>query len=290
VDGPGTGLVRSADGTAIGYREYGSGPGLILVHGGMKAAQHLTQLARALGEDFRVYVPDRRGRGMSGPYGSGSVLLREVEDLQALIGATGARFVFGHSSGALITLRTALSTAAVDRIALYEPPLSINDSVPMSWVSRFDREMAAGRQVAATITALKGVEVDPVLVRLPRFVLTPVMRVGMRLETRRPGKVGIADLVPTQHFDMQIVQEMADSASEYARLPTRVLLIGGTKSPAYLGTALDELAKVLPESRRVTLQGCTHEGPENGGSPVVVARALRDFFSAPRGKEAEAAE
>jgi pimeloyl-ACP methyl ester carboxylesterase len=280
VDGPGTGLVRSADGTAIGYREYGSGPGLILVHGGMKAAQHLTQLARALGEDFRVYVPDRRGRGMSGPYGGDFGVLREVEDLHALIAATGARFIFGHSSGALVTLRTALLTAAVHRIALYEPPLSINDSVPMSWVARFDREMAAGRQVAATITALKGVEVDPVLARLPRFVLTPVLSVGMRLERRRPGEVAVADLIPTQHFDMQIVQEMANSATEYSRLPTRVLLLGGTKSPAYLSATLDELAKVLPECRRVTLRGCTHEGPENDGYPVVVARALGEFFSA----------
>jgi pimeloyl-ACP methyl ester carboxylesterase len=50
------------DGTAIGYREYGSGPGLILVHGGMKAAQHFGKLAGALGNDFRVYAPDRRGR------------------------------------------------------------------------------------------------------------------------------------------------------------------------------------------------------------------------------------
>jgi pimeloyl-ACP methyl ester carboxylesterase len=63
VDGLGPGIVRSADGTTIGYREYGNGPGLILLHGGMKAAQHLSRLARALGEDLRVYVPDPRGRG-----------------------------------------------------------------------------------------------------------------------------------------------------------------------------------------------------------------------------------
>jgi hypothetical protein len=28
----------------------------------MKAAQHFGKLAGALGNDFRVYVPDRRGR------------------------------------------------------------------------------------------------------------------------------------------------------------------------------------------------------------------------------------
>ena len=87
--------ARSADGTTIGYRQYGSGPGLILVHGGMQAAQHMSALAAALADQFRVFVPDRRGRGPSGPHGAGFGLRREVEDLQALIAATGARFLFG---------------------------------------------------------------------------------------------------------------------------------------------------------------------------------------------------
>ena len=87
--------MRSADGKTIGYREYGNGPGLILLYGAMKAGQHLSRLARALGEDFRVYVPDRRGRGMSGPYGGDSGVLREMEDLQA----SSQPPVLGSSSG-----------------------------------------------------------------------------------------------------------------------------------------------------------------------------------------------
>lgn len=118
----GKGQVRSADGTTIGYRQRGCGPGLILMHGGMQASQHLMKLADALCTDFRVYVPDRRGRGLSGPYGDGFGMQQEIEDLQALVTATGASRVFGLSSGALVTLRTALVTPSLDRIALYEPP------------------------------------------------------------------------------------------------------------------------------------------------------------------------
>jgi pimeloyl-ACP methyl ester carboxylesterase len=275
------GLVRSADGTAIGYREYGSGPGLILVHGGMKAAQHFSRLADVLGNDYRVYVPDRRGRGMSGPHGDDFGVRREVEDMQALIAATGARLIFGHSSGALVSLRTALFTAALDRVALHEPPLSVNGSVSTAWVPRFDREIAAGRPAAALMTALKGTDTEPMFARLPRFVLAPVMAVGLRARPGGVDEVAIADLIPTQHFDMRIVRDMADTAPEYARLRARVLLLGGTRSPDYLGTALSELAAVLPHARRVTLRGLTHEGPEDDGHPLVVARALRDFFAAP---------
>src|ERR1700685_2486681 len=133
------GTVRSADGTTIGYRQYGSGPGLILVHGGMKAAQHLSALAADLSDRFRVHVPDRRGRGLSGPPGTAYGIQREVEDMQALIAATDARFIFGHSSGALISLRTALSTPALDRIAVYEPPLPVHGSVPVDLLGRVGR-------------------------------------------------------------------------------------------------------------------------------------------------------
>jgi len=59
----------TSDGTTIGYRQIGSGPGLILLHGGMQASQHYMRLATALSDAFTVYVPDRRGRGLSGPYG-----------------------------------------------------------------------------------------------------------------------------------------------------------------------------------------------------------------------------
>jgi pimeloyl-ACP methyl ester carboxylesterase len=272
-------MVRSPDGTVIGYREYGSGPGLILVHGGMKAAQHFSRLADALGNDFRVYVPDRRGRGMSGPHGDHFSVRREVEDMQTLIAATGARFIFGHSSGALVSLRTALFTPALARVALHEPPLSINGSAPTAWVPRFDREIAAGQHAAALVTALKGTGIEPMFARLPRFALAPFLAIGLRARTTSTDEVAIADLIPTQHFDMRIVQDMADTAPEYALLQARVLLLGGTKSPGYLSAALGELTAVLPHAKRLTLHGLTHEGPEDDGHPLVVAQALRDFFA-----------
>ncbi len=64
-----TDSVVSVDGTMIGYRMIGSGPGLVIVHGGMRASQHYLPLAEALAGTYTVYIPDRRGRGMSGPAG-----------------------------------------------------------------------------------------------------------------------------------------------------------------------------------------------------------------------------
>jgi pimeloyl-ACP methyl ester carboxylesterase len=63
------GSVTSKDGTTIGYRQLGSGPGITLLHGAEGASQHVMKLGFALSDAFTVYIPDRRGRGLSGPFG-----------------------------------------------------------------------------------------------------------------------------------------------------------------------------------------------------------------------------
>ena len=100
VAGPGhsiAGSVISKDGTTIGYRQLGAGPGLVVLHGAMESAQSHLQLAEALADKYTVYLPDRRGRGLSGPYGTGSVVGEAVEDLDALLAKAGAHYVFGSA-------------------------------------------------------------------------------------------------------------------------------------------------------------------------------------------------
>ena len=62
------GSVTSADGTAIGYLRTGDGPAVVMLHGSNESARSHTQLAMALADEFTVYLPDRRGRGLSGPH------------------------------------------------------------------------------------------------------------------------------------------------------------------------------------------------------------------------------
>ncbi|WP_027343493.1 alpha/beta fold hydrolase [Hamadaea tsunoensis] len=269
--------IESADGTRIGMRVYGeTGPGIVALHGGMKSARDFDRLATELAADFRVYVPDRRGRGMSGPHGDGYGMHKEVQDVSAILAATGARLGFGLSSGALVLLRTALADAgALDRIALYEPPLQIAGGIPVDFMARYEREIDEGRNAAALITVLRGLEADPLFTRLPRAVLTPMIAVGLRLDKT------IGELVPTERYDFQLIREMADTQAEYAGLTPRVLLLDGTKSPHFLREPLDTLQRVLPAADRVSFDGLTHEGPEDDGGPLLVARTLRGFFTAP---------
>ena len=93
-----TGSVVSADGTRIGYRRLGRGPSVILLHGGVNASQQMIKLGRALADAFTVCLPDRRGRGMSGAFGSAYGIQREDED-RAPAGPEGGRIRTATAAG-----------------------------------------------------------------------------------------------------------------------------------------------------------------------------------------------
>jgi pimeloyl-ACP methyl ester carboxylesterase len=94
----------------------GSGPGLLLIHGGINASQHMMKLGAALADAFTIYIPDRRGRGMSGPLGNNYSISREDEDLDALLQKTGAHLIFGTADGALFALHAAITLPAIQKV------------------------------------------------------------------------------------------------------------------------------------------------------------------------------
>lgn len=47
--------------------------------------------------------------------------------------ATGSGFVFGHSFGGFLALEAALKDSAFERMAVYEPGVSIDGSIPIEW-------------------------------------------------------------------------------------------------------------------------------------------------------------
>lgn len=282
----GTGAVVSKDGTTIGYRQVGRGPGLVVVHGAMESAASHMQLAEALADSYTVYLPDRRGRGLSGPYGTPYGVREDVEDLDALLAKTGAHDVFGVSSGAIICLEAALALPAIQKAAIFEPPLMVDSPAPTAWLTRFDREMAQGKVAAAMITGMKGAEMGPPMLNvIPRWLLERMTTMMMASEDKKAAgdDVTMRMLAPTLHYDFQLVVDMAGPLERFRAVHAEVLLLGGSKSPAYLTRAVDALEKVLPDVERVEFPGLGHEASGNAdrrGQPEQVARELRRFFGA----------
>lgn len=78
--------------------------------------------------------------------------------------------------------------------------------------------------------------------------------------------------------DLRLIDELADTTKDYAALDADVLLLTGSRCPAYFGFALDALSAVLPRSTRHTFPKLDHSGPTNDGGPTQLARSLREFF------------
>lgn len=285
-----TGSVVSHDGTRIGYRQLGQGPAVVLLHGSMESAASHMWLAAALGDVFTVYLPDRRGRGLSGPYGADYSIEREVEDLDALLSHTGARRVFGVSASGLVALQAALTLPGVERVAVYEPALLLDGYDPglTSWLTRFDAEIAEGKTAAAMVTSLIGLRLGPAfLARIPRWVLETATNAALKSEDKKaaPGDITMRKLAPTLHYEGQLIAEMAGTLDRFRDVPAEVLLLGGSKGLDFLKPALAALEHVLPHATRVEFAGLDHGGSADaskaneGGKPEVVAPELRRFFS-----------
>ena len=279
------GAVRSRDGTTIGYRRLGRGPGLILLHGSMSSGGHHVELARLLADTFTVFVPDRRGRGLSGAYRGLGDLTQELEDVAALREATGAELLWGLSSGACIALQAARSMPGIRKVALYEPPLLPDRAPATAVLRRFDAEMADGRIGAAMITAMRGAEMGPGWFRaLPQFLTARLVAMGIAQEAKKPAGPypTMRELAPTLHADFAVIRESSGWLDDYHSIETPALLMGGSASPAYLKRALRDLERTLPHAERVELEGLDHSASWNcdlGGRPETVAPVLRSFFA-----------
>ncbi|GAA3236038.1 alpha/beta fold hydrolase [Nonomuraea helvata] len=275
--------VISTDKTRIGYRSVGTGPALVMVQGAMGTCENFVELAGMLSGSFTVILPDRRGRGLSPrPFEPGHQVARDVEDLAAVLDATGATDVFGLSTGALVALEAARALPGIRRVAAFDPPIYL-DGLPARLIARFHREAARDDVPGMLITAMKVTRLAPRLVELiPRRLLEAGMRLALRREARgEPGRYASTEqLARALPYEVAIVEELQD-IMRFAAIDAEVLLLGAEQSPAYMRAGLAALAGLLPAAERVELAGVGHGAAWNadrGGDPQAVVPALRRFF------------
>lgn len=260
--------VTSADGTSIAYQRSGEGPPLILVGGAMSDRASAASLAELLSSSCTVLTYDRRGRGDSGdtaPYAPE----REIGDLAALIEAVGgAASVYGHSSGAVLSLEAAAHGLPITKLGLYEPPFMVDDSrppVPDDFVATLDELAAAGRRGDA----------------VAYFMTTGVGLPSEMVEEgrREPMWPALERLAHTLAYDGLIMGDTMRGrplpAERWSSVTIPVLVLDGGASPEWQREAAQALAEVLPNAEHRTLEGQTH-----GADPTILAPVLREFLGA----------
>jgi len=254
--------VISADGTEIAYERVGSGPTVVLVGGAFCDHTATTELAEALAGDFTAISYDRRGRGESGdnqPYD----VLREVEDITALITAFGGRgFVHGISSGAGLCLVAAAGGAPIDAVSALEPPYRASPDappLPEDYTATLIELTSTGRRdeaVAYFMTAAVGQPAEAVE------------------EARKmPMWAGLEAMAHTLVYDARVHHEGVLPADLLATITVPVLGVHSTASPAWLVAGAEAAAKAVPNGESVGLPGSFHEVPAATLAPV-----LTEFF------------
>jgi len=95
-----------SDGRTLAWREAGSGPPLVMIHGWSMSSAVFSEAIEALCGDFRVLAPDLRGHGESDP-GERYAFADFADDLSQWIDSLDLRdaILFGWSMGGEILLR-----------------------------------------------------------------------------------------------------------------------------------------------------------------------------------------
>ena len=286
--------VTSKDGTKIGIRKLGQGPGVVLEHGGALGSQHYMKLATALADQFTVYLPDRRGRGMSGPYGPDYCIEREDEDLAAVIAATGAENVFGSADGGMFALHASMSLPSIRKVALFEPVVFVGQpglDEFKATISRGQRLVDSGDVAGAMASLAKDAsDGDPraqamaAPLRLLGKIMTQpaICRVLLWADAKRVtgDDAALRDLIVAWKEELNVVMATEGHLDDFKNVTADVLLLIGLGAPPLFTGTLDALQTVLPRATRVELPGLNHGGPQDqGGNPPVIAEQLRRFFS-----------
>lgn len=276
--------VTSKDGTTIAYDQYGQGTTVILVAGALgKRSPHQMsrQLAELLSEHFTVIDYDRRGRGDSTdtpPY----AVEREVEDIEALIDANGgSAYLYGLSSGAVLALEAAARMPdKVKKLAMYEPPLLIDDSrppVPHDYVEQLNAAIAAGNPGdAVEIFMTKAILIPAEFVAQMRSVPMDSLY-GDETPVKPPEWEALESVAHTLAYDGIVMRGLMSGKPlppyrwDGNRAPT--LVITGGNSDMFFHTGAKALVDALPDAQHRVL-----EGQDHAVAPTALAPLLVEFF------------
>jgi pimeloyl-ACP methyl ester carboxylesterase len=262
--------VPSADGTPIGYCSVGAGPGLIIVGGVLSSAASYRRLADKLAATFEVHLVSRRGRAGSGPQRTGHSIEQECDDLLAVMQATGAGLVFGHSFGGLVALETARRQTGLERVFVYEPGVPLHGHFNFGWLEGYERFLKHGDRRGAFAWMVKHAGFAP-----RPLGLMPLwhVRAMLRLAIRPRRWAAIEPLLDANLGEHRILAALdTPNADRFSTITARTVLLGGTRSPDFISRGLlTELAHVIPDATVAVLPGLGHPAPEDRPDKIAAA-------------------
>jgi pimeloyl-ACP methyl ester carboxylesterase len=219
----------------------GRGTAVVVVAGGGTDASIYRRLADRLARDFTVHVYNRRGRGGSSAVPADLGLPTVIDDLAAVLAAVGSTRLIGHSVGGFFALAGARELP-VERVALFDPTVSVDGSFPTDFLPDLERAIDAGDMREAMFVAGRGL-------RNPGHNLPePLQRAAVRLVLMTPPGKTMAEYFWTVPGEARLAEAADGPAANWAGVRARTRFYIGARSPGYYAPTARRLAAVMPDA------------------------------------------
>jgi pimeloyl-ACP methyl ester carboxylesterase len=239
-------------GRKLNWREEGSGPPLVLVHGSPADGRAWNRVVPFLKDRFRLVMPDLPGYGASDPVPDepkGRVALMGTA-IACLIESVGPAAVAGHSYGGLVALAATLQVkpGTVTRLTLLEPMFQcglklVNDPTLPPVREFFE----------AYVQRVDAGEPDSVGLMIDYWF-------GKGAFTRLPDPVrGYLNAnAPRNVLDVRSSFAVEMTTHQLAALALPVLMVWGDRSPEVVPAMGRALMKLVPGARMEAIAGGNH--------------------------------
>jgi pimeloyl-ACP methyl ester carboxylesterase len=261
----------SADGTEIVGRVHGQGPPLVLFHGTPHDGDLAWEaLVPHLADRFTCYLPNARGKGLSGD-SDDHTPPRHEEDATAFVDSIGGSVhVAGWSYGALPALAAAANSDAVIAVAIYEPTI-----IPLMREDDLAAALNTLQQVGAA--AADGRLADAARAFHP-FVATDDELAGLDADYYQRSGVAFPAWLRTVQASQTYEGPRSTDPEVMARISAPVLLLRGrqTRLATFYPDTERYVAEHVADPHVLELPGIGHFAPAVAPEPV--AEALVSFF------------
>jgi pimeloyl-ACP methyl ester carboxylesterase len=264
--------LKADDGAVLRVTSVGSGPGVVVVHGGGVTASMYRRLAERLSSRLTVHLYNRRGRADAPPRREPYEIAQDVADLAVILRGTKAGSVIGHSSGGYIAL-VAAQQLPIDRLVLYDAAVSIDGGFPTGWLPAARAAADSGDLARCMALTSAGINTHQPTARLPLSVQTLLCQ--LFLHTRIGATMGA--LLPTTLDESQQIADHDGPAAQWANIFARVLLSYGMSGPRYYQGLNQALAAAILHATLLPIKGHGHDGINR--APAVLASAYTTFLA-----------
>ncbi len=160
------------------------------------------------------------------------------------------------------------------KIALYEPGVSIEQSIPTTWLSKYEEALNKNDTYGAFAIFVRALGPVKSMKLIPIWYLKLILRIMLRKDHWK----NIEKLLPENLNEHKEVGRLDSTFSHYNSIDAVTLFIAGGKSLESVRNTMRVLGRAIPNSKTLILPNLSHLAPDNRNSPAVVGQEVKNYF------------